>query len=98
MGAAESALYSARMMLHGNGHDVREMIVGNSPEPLEVPGGPLSEADSKKAPKEGGVEGGGSVSWKRCDQVVDKGSRRGLGGSATGIDGIELDRSRIPFR
>ena len=22
-----------------------------------------------------GLEGGGSVSWKRCDQVVDKGSR-----------------------
>jgi hypothetical protein len=27
------------------------------------------------SPFEGRLEGGGSVSWKRCDQVVDKGSR-----------------------
>jgi hypothetical protein len=27
------------------------------------------------SPIEGGLEGGGSVSWKCCDQVVDKGSR-----------------------
>jgi hypothetical protein len=43
-------------------------------------------------------EGGRSVSWKRCDQVIDKGSRRWLGGSAACIDGVELDRSCIPFR
>ena len=31
LGGADSALYSARMMLHGNGHDVWEMTVENFP-------------------------------------------------------------------
>jgi hypothetical protein len=35
---------------------------------------------------------------KRCDQVVDKGSGRCLCGSAAGINGVKLDRSRVPFR
>ena len=54
--------------------------------------------DRGSSPIEGGPEGGRSVSWKRCDQVIDKGSRRWLGGSAARIDGVELDRSRVPFR
>jgi hypothetical protein len=40
LGGADWALYSARAMLHGKGHDVWEMIVENIPEPLEVRGGP----------------------------------------------------------
>src|SRR5580700_6679437 len=35
---------------------------------------------------------------KRCDQILDKGSRRQLGGSAARVDGVELDRSGVPFR
>ena len=35
---------------------------------------------------------------KRCNYVVDKGTCRWLGGSAAGIDRVELDGSRVPFR